>query len=148
MFKCIECKELKSVDEFSKSNNKAGHRHKCRICWNKYMKEYYLKNPTKYNQQKRYVKVNDKFSHHSYNRHGLTEPEFLAMYNKFDGKCWSCKDSNITCIDHDHRCCPHRNKSCGKCIRGLLCGGCNTALGHLYDSEDRISALLIYLQSS
>jgi hypothetical protein len=37
-------------------------------------------------------------------------------------------------IDHDHSCCPtdktHR-KTCGKCIRGLLCEGCNTFLGHL-----------------
>ena|ERR1035437_396848 len=148
MFICVGCKVLKPIEEFSKSNNRVGHRHKCRTCWNEYMKEYYKKNPSKYNDQKKYVKVNDAFRHHSYNRHGLTETEFLTMYNRFDGKCWSCKDSDITCIDHDHKCCNHRNSSCGKCIRGLLCNGCNTALGMLRDSTERIESLLEYLQSS
>jgi len=37
-------------------------------------------------------------------------------------------------VDHDHKCCPtdktHR-RTCGKCVRGLLCEGCNTELGSL-----------------
>lgn len=33
-------------------------------------------------------------------------------------------------VDHDHGCCPGR-KSCGKCIRGLLCNRCNILLTHL-----------------
>jgi hypothetical protein len=33
-------------------------------------------------------------------------------------------------VDHDHSCCSG-NKSCGKCIRGLLCGGCNALVGML-----------------
>jgi hypothetical protein len=37
-------------------------------------------------------------------------------------------------VDHDHRCCPGRRRSCGKCIRGLLCSGCNTGLGQLGDT--------------
>lgn len=30
-------------------------------------------------------------------------------------------------VDHDHACCPGK-KSCGKCIRGLLCLHCNSRL--------------------
>jgi Recombination endonuclease VII len=40
------------------------------------------------------------------------------------------KGEPICVIDHDHRCCPH-GFSCGRCVRGILHPGCNTALGHV-----------------
>jgi Recombination endonuclease VII len=47
-------------------------------------------------------------------------------------------------VDHDHNCCPG-DKSCGKCIRGLLCRACNSGIGHLRDSPAVLSAALHYL---
>jgi len=38
--------------------------------------------------------------------------------------------------DHDHVCCSGK-KSCGKCLRGLLCHGCNTKLGALENNDWR-----------
>ncbi len=32
-------------------------------------------------------------------------------------------------LDHDHACCDNVKVRCGKCNRGFLCNGCNTALG-------------------
>lgn len=44
-----------------------------------------------------------------------------------------CKKYGV-CIDHDHQCCLG-SKTCGKCIRGVLCSRCNLVLGLLYEDE-------------
>ncbi|MFB7178476.1 endonuclease domain-containing protein [Streptomyces sp. NPDC056257] len=49
-------------------------------------------------------------------------------------------------IDHDHSCCPGK-KPCGKCVRGLLCGRCNTGLGQFKDSMTFLRAAISYLES-
>jgi hypothetical protein len=35
-------------------------------------------------------------------------------------------------VDHDHKCC-NSTRSCGKCVRGIVCNRCNQAVGK-YDS--------------
>jgi hypothetical protein len=45
-------------------------------------------------------------------------------------------------VDHDHRHCPGR-EGCRACVRGALCGRCNTALGRFGDA--RIPRLIAYL---
>lgn len=52
--------------------------------------------------------------------------------------------SALLVVDHDHACCPGE-RSCGVCVRGFLCGNCNSAIGLLGDSVDvalRASAYL------
>ena len=49
-------------------------------------------------------------------------------------------------VDHDHTCCPAGSHSCGRCIRGLICRGCNSAAGMLLDDPDRAVALAKYLR--
>lgn len=34
-------------------------------------------------------------------------------------------------VDHDHSCCDLKTKSCGSCLRGLLCADCNVRLSYL-----------------
>jgi hypothetical protein len=34
-------------------------------------------------------------------------------------------------VDHNHDCCDLKTKSCGKCLRGLLCADCNILLSYL-----------------
>lgn len=49
-------------------------------------------------------------------------------------------------VDHDHACCPKR--SCGKCVRGLLCTKCNTGLGMFNDDPEILMNAISYLEGS
>jgi hypothetical protein len=33
-------------------------------------------------------------------------------------------------VDHNHDCCDKKTRSCGRCVRGLLCADCNILLGY------------------
>jgi hypothetical protein len=47
-------------------------------------------------------------------------------------------------FDHDRKCCPGK-KTCGKCLRGLLCSECNTALGLVKENPERLHAMVAYI---
>ena len=74
-------------------------------------------------------------------RYGLTLEGYLEM---LDGGCKVCGARADLHIDHDHKCCPGK-KSCGKCVRGVLCHNCNIALGHMKEDPRIAAALVNYL---
>jgi hypothetical protein len=47
-------------------------------------------------------------------------------------------------VDHDHSCCPGA-RSCGSCIRALLCYNCNRFMGRVDKSEKLQSRFQDYL---
>lgn len=64
-------------------------------------------------------------------RFKLSVEDWVAMYEQQGGVCAICGEPSETrrlAVDHDRKCCPGRN-SCGKCVRALLCTGCNVGLG-------------------
>jgi hypothetical protein len=68
-------------------------------------------------------------------KYGMTVEEWIELSK--DG-CNICgadvgngTDVNLH-VEHDHACCDGKEKTCGKCTRGVVCGRCNTAIG-LYD---------------
>lgn len=78
--------------------------------------------------------------------HNLTEDNYNAMVVAQDGKCAICdRTTNILFIDHNHNCCPGKG-SCGKCVRGLLCPGCNSAVGALGENPEIFAKALAYLR--
>jgi hypothetical protein len=82
--------------------------------------------------------------------YGLSTNEYLRLWS--DPQCSNpaCGERNGLHIDHDHSCCPNildRNKGCGDCVRGLLCGGCNKALGLLGDDPAKLLGLADYLNT-
>ena len=137
MFKiCNKCGEEKNVDLFAKGSGYiGGRRNYCKQCHSKYVTKYIKENPSKRSKSD----YKRKFT-----RHGLDEPTYLKLLNKFDGKCHACQDRDGNNIDHDHSCCPG-SYSCGKCVRGVLCIQCNTSLGLMNDDVDKIKKLIQYI---
>lgn len=72
---------------------------------------------------------------HKLKRYNLTGEQFAALLEAQGHACGMCRepftDGQLIFIDHDHACCPDEKSSCGKCVRGLLDLGCNTALGQI-----------------
>lgn len=84
--------------------------------------------------------------------HQITASQYDKILADQDFRCAICQkqadhDSRNLSVDHDHLCCPS-NRSCGNCIRGLLCTACNMGLGHFKDSIPIISSALRYLRVS
>jgi hypothetical protein len=107
-------------------------------------KAWRLANPEKYkvwaekNKEKRRA-ASRKFEYN------LLPEEFEAKFKEQDGKCPIClAPLENPDVDHDHSCCPQR-KTCGKCTRGLLCHGCNTALGLFNESEEILQRAIQYV---
>lgn len=75
--------------------------------------------------------------------HGLSPAEVDALVALQGGRCAVCGRSGQRLeIDHDHRHCPGKT-GCRQCVRGALCGKCNSALGWIGDAN--VPALLAYL---
>lgn len=92
----------------------------------KWNKDNYTKNPL------RQISATIKY------KYGITYEDYERMLAEQGGCCAICGSSDSGGrgrfhIDHDHSCCPTQ-KTCGKCLRGLLCSTCNTRLG-IVESE-------------
>lgn len=82
--------------------------------------------------------------------YGITVERYYEMLEAQGGACAICQITEPGGpyrkwhVDHDHNCCPGE-KSCGTCVRGLLCVKCNTGIGMLGDSVATIARALEYL---
>lgn len=63
-------------------------------------------------------------------RYDVSIDGVLLLVTLFDGLCWACKIGPAEHVDHNHDCCDSQ-KSCGKCVRGVLCKNCNHLEGRL-----------------
>lgn len=70
--------------------------------------------------------------------YGLTPEAYAALLERADGRCEMCREVlKRICVDHDHT---------TGAVRGLLCNGCNGALGRLGDNEAGLLRALAYLR--
>ena len=86
---------------------------------------------------------NAKQDHHL-RLYGIPRAEVLRMAAE-QGGCAVCGAASADwVVDHDHRCCPGK-KTCGRCVRGVLCRVCNGGLGMFADNPDLLLAASLYL---
>lgn len=81
-------------------------------------------------------------------RFSLSDERLLRI--SADPKCENpgCGSTENLQLDHDHSCCPRtkdKSTSCGECVRGWLCRGCNLGLGMLQENPRKIQGLLDYV---
>jgi hypothetical protein len=91
-----------------------------------------------------------KASGYRWRTHGITPEQARALHARQGGKCPGCdtpKALEEVGVDHDHSCCPGK-RSCGNCVRLLLCTLCNSALARLGDSPASLRRLADLLEAS
>ena len=161
--RCTSCGEEKPVTEFHvASSRRGGRRSHCKECVSFYSKSYREQDPLKFKEAnkkwadanpekiKEYIKrSNDKRqvwrrNYRMNKRYGLSLIDYNAMVESQRGLCAAngCLETvygGRLSVDHDH--------STGK-VRGLLCHGCNSALGRVDDSIEKLKGLIAYLERS
>lgn len=83
-------------------------------------------------------------------RYGISMKEYEQLLDSQNGVCAICDRSpdevGVLAVDHDHKCCP-TERTCGQCIRSLLCTDCNISIGRFNDNVLRLERAAEYLKS-
>ena len=163
--RCSKCKTvgLKSEIMVPQKSSSGGYRNQCRSCHREVIHNFRAKDPEAERVRNREWRKNnlEAFRHSkrkSYQKHagkiavrkktyrlgqyGLTREKYDAMLQLQQGKCAICGEPpngrwKKLNIDHCH--------TTGK-VRGLLCTGCNRAIGYLNDDPDRGLKMVEYLK--
>lgn len=131
---CTRCSESKPLDEFYRHVQRPdGLYNQCKPCVREQRRLSYRTDSSK-------KKVSSKRWRRT-GKHGLAHGRFEEMLEAQGGACAVCLTEldDSPHIDHNHACCAG-HRSCGACVRGLLCFFCNRRLAVLEDSAWREAA--------
>lgn len=85
----------------------------------------------------------------------LTLEQYDAMMRAQGFRCAICREFETLVrdgmvvqlsVDHDHSCCPQKGRSCGRCVRELLCSNCNRGIGYFDDDVEKVDKAITYLK--
>lgn len=129
---CNLCGKFKSWDNFAKRKNR-------QISYASYCKEC---------MQGKHQPVN--WISQIKTTYKVTAQQYMEMLDQQNGGCAICgktpeKNKKRLGIDHDHMCCPGY-KSCGLCIRQLLCDSCNTGISRFRDNPLLLDKAASYIR--
>lgn len=116
---------------------------RCRTCAEQRRREYEEKHrPQRIDNpvSRRTIRLKHRFQ--------ISPDEYERLLTEQGGVCVGCLSDpahvGSLVVDHDWSCCPGE-RSCGKCIRGLLCRKCNSALGMVRDDTKVLRQMIRYL---
>ena len=154
--KCNACKGTFPLEDFPiKRSTKDGHAGRCFPCTREaskaYNKTYNSKDPEAVRKRKR-MWARDHASDASVRariyKYGIDPERLDAMLEAQDRSCGLCGkgfSNNEIFVDHDHDCCPTA-KTCGNCVRAILCRACNQGIGLLQESPELLRAAADYIE--
>ncbi|MEV0616210.1 endonuclease VII domain-containing protein [Nonomuraea sp. NPDC050404] len=87
---------------------------------------------------------------HRLAKYGLSPATYANLLAQQGGGCAicqapACSSGRAFAVDHDHSCCPGK-KTCGKCVRALLCWRCNHTLGVLREDVEIFRKAIQYIE--
>lgn len=152
--RCTACEQDRDPGEFGRNRSRRdGLAFYCMPCSREKAKRY-MAAPALRERRRQYLadlyQDQPRYLNYRYSaRFGITLEQYEALLVSQDGSCALCPYSPAAgeprlAVDHDHGCCPGK-KSCGSCVRGLLCGDCNRALGLFRDDPERLRRAIGYL---
>lgn len=142
---CVACGEHKELSEFyADSKCLDGHMGKCKVCHRARMKARYHEAPGVKDRVRRGVRdrvlllkgspeyERARLDTRLRSQYNISLEEYEAMAKSQNWACAGCFEvpEERLHVDHDHACCPG-TKSCGACVRALLCRQCNRLLGRI-----------------
>lgn len=154
---CPTCEEVKNESAFYSNRSRPdGLTWECGSCALDRRNTQYRSNPEKERkavkkwQAKNPEKVKENNRLQGIKRYGLNDKSYSKILETQNYKCAICRLSiekrEQQHVDHDHKCCVRPARSCGKCVRGILCNSCNAALGHFKENIQIFEAAIIYLR--
>lgn len=110
----------------------------------------YMEYQKEYERNRPYTEIDKtrKWRNHIRKTYNITPEYYVEILNNQNGVCAICLNNSDTRklhVDHDRLCCSS-NKSCGKCIRSLLCGKCNSLIGLAKESITTLRNAIDYLE--
>lgn len=136
---CAHCGQQKPAQDYYRNSKDSEDRHSwCKACDDERNRRYRAEHAQELTQKQKARRDRQAAQDETYYvRHNLrcfyrlTLEEYERKLVAQSGGCAVCGEppgARRLAVDHDRRCCPG-NRSCGRCVRGLLCLGCNNGTG-------------------